>query len=105
MLRHEISSGLFYHWQEQYARGQFNNESTKEAALEYRAEHRHLVQSTERGCRLMNLPLRTYCHKSKNGSGDDRQLIKRIEAIIEECPGYGYRRVTRELHRRGDPSS
>ena len=53
----------------------------------------------------MNLPRSTYYHKPKNESGDDPQLIKRIEAIIEEFSGYGYRRVTRELHRRGDPSN
>ena len=34
--RYEISSGLLYHWKEQYARGRFNNEPTKEAALEER---------------------------------------------------------------------
>ena len=53
----------------------------------------------------MNLPRSTYYHKLKNESGDDSHLIKRIEAIIEEFSGYGYRRVTRELHRRGDPSN
>jgi len=53
----------------------------------------------------MNLPRSTYYHKPKNESGDDPHLIIRIEAIIEEFSGYGYRRVTRELHRRGDPSN
>lgn len=48
----------------------------------------------------MNLPRSTYYHKPKNESGDDPHLINRIEAIIEEFSGYGYRRVTRELHRR-----
>jgi putative transposase len=51
----------------------------------------------------MNLPRSTYYHQSKNNSGDDSELIARIEAIIEEFPGYGYRRVTYELHRRGIP--
>jgi transposase InsO family protein len=53
----------------------------------------------------MNLPRSTYYHKPKNESGDDPQLINRIEAIIEEFSGYGYRRVTRELNRRGTPSN
>jgi len=53
----------------------------------------------------MNLPRSTYYHKPKNDSADDQNLIHRIEAIIEEFSGYGYRRVTRELHRRGDPSN
>ena len=51
----------------------------------------------------MNLPRSTYYHKSKNEPCDEPDLIERIEAIIEEYPGYGYRRVTRELHRRGYP--
>ena len=51
----------------------------------------------------MNLPRSTYYHQSKNSSGDDSELIAQIEAIIEDFPGYGYRRVTYELHRRGIP--
>jgi transposase-like protein len=31
--RHNISSGLLYHWKRQYARGKFGNEPSKEAAL------------------------------------------------------------------------
>jgi putative transposase len=53
----------------------------------------------------MNLPRSTYYHKPRTESGDDPQLIHRIETIIEEFSGYGYRRVTRELHRRGTPSN
>ena len=51
----------------------------------------------------MNLPRSTYYHKQKNTTGDNEALIAQIEAIIEAFPGYGYRRVTRELHRRGKP--
>jgi putative transposase len=51
----------------------------------------------------MNLPRSTYYHQSKNRSGDDAELIVRIEAVIEEFPGYGYRRATHELHRRSIP--
>jgi len=36
--RYEISSSLLYHWKRQYARGKFNNEPTKEAALRDRVE-------------------------------------------------------------------
>lgn len=49
----------------------------------------------------MKLPRSTYYHKSKSKAVDDSELIVLIEAIIEEFPGYGYRRVTREVHRRG----
>jgi len=51
----------------------------------------------------MNLPRSTYYHQSKSNKGDDQELITWIEAIIEEFPGYGYRRVTRELHRQDMP--
>jgi putative transposase len=50
----------------------------------------------------MNLPRSTYYHKPKVQT-DDQDLINGIETIIEEFSGYGYRRVTRELHRRGNP--
>lgn len=31
--RYNLSSGLLYHWKNQYARGKFNNEPVEEAAL------------------------------------------------------------------------
>ena len=34
--RHQISPGLLYHWRRQYAKGAYENEPTKEAALEER---------------------------------------------------------------------
>ncbi len=49
----------------------------------------------------MNLPRSTYYYKSKSKPDKEQDIIDRIEAVIEEFPGYGYRRVTRELHRRG----
>lgn len=36
--RHNISTGLLYHWKKQYVRGKFNNEPTEEAALKDRIE-------------------------------------------------------------------
>jgi len=48
----------------------------------------------------MKLPRSTYYYQSKNNAVDDSGLTALIETIIEEFPGYGYRRVTRELHRR-----
>jgi transposase len=36
LRRHDISSGLLYQWKEQYARGRFDNEPSKKAALEDR---------------------------------------------------------------------
>jgi len=34
--QYEISSGLLYHWRQQYQRGRFGNEATAEGALENR---------------------------------------------------------------------
>jgi putative transposase len=51
----------------------------------------------------MSLPRSSYYQKPKDTTGDAPELVSEIEAIIEEFPGYGYRRVTRELHRRGKP--
>jgi transposase len=36
MRRHEISSGLLYHWKDQYTKGRFDNPPSHEAALEER---------------------------------------------------------------------
>jgi len=64
--RHEISSGLLYHWKEQYAKGRFNNEPSKEAAFEDRIrqleqlvgkltlENEFLKKAVQRG--LLTLP-------------------------------------------------
>jgi transposase len=64
--RYEISSGLLYHWKEQYAKGRFNNEPSKEAALEDRVhqleqlvgkltlENEFLKKAVQRG--LLTLP-------------------------------------------------
>lgn len=51
----------------------------------------------------MSLPRSTYYYQSKSKPCDEPDLIGGIEGIIEEYPGYGYRRVTRELHRREFP--
>lgn len=63
---HEISSGLLYHWKEQYAKGRFDNEPSKEAALEDRVrqleqllgrltlENEFLKKAVQRG--LLSLP-------------------------------------------------
>jgi transposase InsO family protein len=53
----------------------------------------------------MNLHRSMYYHKQKNEANDEHGLVNRIEVIIEEFSGYGYRRVSRELRRRGDPSN
>src|SRR3990167_10596112 len=51
----------------------------------------------------MNLSRSTYYHKSKSKNISDAALTSLIEEIVEEFSGYGYRRVTLELGRRGIP--
>ena len=64
--RHEIPFGLLYHWKEQYARGRFDNQPSKEAALEDRVrqleqlvgrltlENEFLKKAVQRG--LLSVP-------------------------------------------------
>ncbi len=49
----------------------------------------------------MKLPRSSYYYKSKkqDPSALDQSLANRIEEITEQFPKYGYRKVTRELHR------
>lgn len=48
----------------------------------------------------MNLPRRSFYHQQQAKSSD-RVLESRISDICLEFPGYGYRRVTRQLQREG----
>lgn len=52
----------------------------------------------------MSLPRSTYYYRSRRSEDKLRQdadLRDKIEAIVLEFPGYGYRRVTHEMSRRG----
>jgi putative transposase len=49
----------------------------------------------------MNLPRSSYYYKPKEKRPDDPSLLKRIEELVEEFNGYGYRRITAQLHREG----
>jgi putative transposase len=53
----------------------------------------------------MKLPRSSYYYNSRNqeSSPEDQILVNRIEEITEEFPKYGYRKVTRELHRKDIP--
>lgn len=52
---------------------------------------------------MIELPRSTfYYHATVETSGlADAQLIELIQTIQDEMPGYGYRRITHELRRRG----
>jgi transposase InsO family protein len=53
----------------------------------------------------MTLPRSSFYYQPKPQeiSPEDRALEKRIEQITEEFTKYGYRKVTRQLHREGNP--
>lgn len=52
---------------------------------------------------MIELPRSTYYYRStaKRVGLNDARLVQLIEEIHDEFPGYGYRRVTRELRNRG----
>jgi len=53
---------------------------------------------------MMELPRSTYYYRPRNRQDklkQDADLRDRIEQIVLEFPGYGYRRVTRQLQREG----
>ncbi len=54
--------------------------------------------STREICRVLQLS-RAKQYRTRV-EPDNSKMVKQIEAIITELPSYGYRRVTKELHRR-----
>ena len=54
-----------------------------------------------RACELVGISRSWYYERQRNGRRPDTALQDNIERIVLEFPGYGYRRVTAELHRRG----
>jgi transposase-like protein len=64
--RHNISSGLLYHWNRQYARGKFGNEPTREAALGDRVEQlKRLVGQLTLGKELLKKTLKHTLEKAE----------------------------------------
>ena len=49
----------------------------------------------------MILSRSSYYYKPKGTKPDDASLVKRIEKLVEEFSGYGYRRITAQLRREG----
>jgi hypothetical protein len=45
----------------------------------------------------MNIARSTFYYRRKESPGKDANVIDKIEAICLEFPGYGYRRVTKQL--------
>jgi transposase len=76
MRRHEISSGLLYHWKDQYTKGRFDNPPSHEAALEERV--RQLEQLVGR-LTLENEFLKKVVQRSlatpKKSAGSSRSIV------------------------------
>jgi putative transposase len=68
-----------------------------------RAKEEHQEISIERLCSLMGVSRSWYYERpcAEYKAEKDVQLRDAVERIVLEFPGYGYRRVTAELHRRG----
>ena len=72
----------------------------------YIRDHREKLGSVSKACQVTGLPSSTFYYKTdphhrKHRDDQDEKLRQQIERIHEEFPGYGYRRVTIELNRRG----
>lgn len=54
-------------------------------------------------CRIAEVSPSAYYawEKHSGGQNPDDDLLRQIHLVLEEFPGYGYRRVTKELQRRG----
>lgn len=70
------------------------------------ARHAHPEVSVRRLCELHGVSRSWFYKQQRREEVDpDQALVGDIEAVVEEFVGYGYRRVTRELARRGRPAN
>ena len=70
------------------------------------ARHAHPTVSVRRLCQLHDVSRSWYVHQlGREAVDQDRQLAEDIEAVVLKWTGYGYRRVTHELARRGRPAN
>ena len=66
----------------------------------------HPTVSVRRLCELHQVSRSWYSHQlGREAVDQDRQLAEDIEAVVLKWTGYGYRRVTHELARRGRPAN
>lgn len=61
------------------------------------------TMSLQRLCRLAHIPRGTYYRHQPHAKVEEQLDIvcSEVHRVCEQYPGYGYRRVTHELHRRG----
>ncbi|MFK7604357.1 IS3 family transposase [Deinococcus sp. SM5_A1] len=70
------------------------------------ARHAHPTMSVRRLCELHDVSRSWYVHQlGREAVDQDQQLAEDIEAVVLKWTGYGYRRVTHELARRGRPAN
>ena len=72
----------------------------------YIHNHREELGSVSKACQVTGLPSSTFYYEpdklhQKRRDDEDEALRQQIERIHAEFPGYGYRRIQRELKRRG----
>ena len=72
----------------------------------YIRDHLEELGSVSQACQVSGLAPSSFYYKSnlkyqRRRADEDEKLRQQIERIQEEFPGYGYRRVQRELERRG----
>ena len=66
----------------------------------------HPTVSVRRLCELHHVSRSWYVHQlGREAVDQDQQLAEDIEAVVLKWMGYGYRRVTHELARRGRPAN
>ncbi len=69
MRRHEISSGLLYHWKDKYTKGSFDNSPTHEAAMEERVRQlEQLVGRLTPGERVVKKPCSEASHPRREAA-------------------------------------
>jgi putative transposase len=73
----------------------------------YIRDHRQELGAISKACQVAGLPSSSYYYKlntkhRRQREADDEKLRQQIERIHQEFPGYGYRRIAREMERRGD---
>ena len=96
-------------WRSGDADGSFKKNACLGSAAEkrrYIGDHRQEFGSVSKACKVTGLSSSTFYYKPdkqhrKRRDDEDEKLRQQIERIHEEFPGYGYRRVSRELKRRG----
>jgi len=59
------------------------------------------VCSGRAGCRILKLSRSSYWYRAGNRSNRQQELVKRIHALSDENPRYGYRRIVAELKKEG----